>query len=99
MTLRQRHGADSGVVLIDNRLVLRKCQLLQILSQASAPVSPKAGASVMPVCMAPTRKLIGFDDETSQAVELLSRDTGKTVQQLAYEAFTDLLAKHHRRAP
>jgi hypothetical protein len=42
---------------------------------------------------------LGFDDETSPAVGLLSRDTGKTVQQLAYEAFTDLLAKHHRRAP
>ena len=50
----------------------------------------------MPVSMAPRRKLIGFDDETLQAVELLSRDTGKTVQQLADEAFTDLLAKHHR---
>jgi hypothetical protein len=50
----------------------------------------------MPVRMAPRRKLIGFDDETWQAVELLSRDIGKTVQQLAHEAFTDLLAKHHR---
>ena len=47
----------------------------------------------MPVRMAPRRKLIGFDDEMLQAVELLSRDTGKTVQQLADEA---LLAKHHR---
>ena len=46
--------------------------------------------------MAPRRKLLGFDDETLQAVELLSRDTGKTLQQLADEAFTDLLAKHHR---
>ena len=50
----------------------------------------------MPVSMAPRRKLIGFDDEKLQAVELLSRDTGKTLQQLADEAFTDLLAKHHR---
>ena len=66
------------------------------LRGTQAPVSPKAGASVMPVSMAPRRKLIGFDDETLQAVELLSRDTGKTLQQLADEAFTDLLAKHHR---
>jgi hypothetical protein len=50
----------------------------------------------MPVSMAPRRKLIGFDDETLLAVELLSRDTGKTLQQLADEAFTDLRAKHHR---
>jgi hypothetical protein len=42
------------------------------------------------------RKLIGFDPETLQALELLSRDSGKSVQELADEAFNDLLAKHHR---
>jgi len=46
--------------------------------------------------MAPNRKLIGFDPETRQALELLSRDSGRTIQQLADEAFADLLAKHHR---
>ena len=46
--------------------------------------------------MAPNRKLIGFDPETLQALELLSRDSGKDLQDLADEAFTDLLAKHHR---
>ena len=42
------------------------------------------------------RKLIGFDTETLQALELLSSDTGRSLQQLADEAFADLLAKHHR---
>jgi len=43
-----------------------------------------------------TRKLIGFDPETLRALELLSSDSGRSLQQLADEAFTDLLAKHHR---
>ena len=42
------------------------------------------------------RKLIGFDPETLQALELLSSDCGMSLQQLADEAFADLLAKHHR---
>jgi hypothetical protein len=46
--------------------------------------------------MAPTRKLISFDPETLQALEALSRDSGKDLQELADEAFADLLAKHHR---
>jgi hypothetical protein len=44
----------------------------------------------------PSRKLIGFDQETLRALELLSRDSGKSLQQLANEAFADLLAKHKR---
>ena len=46
--------------------------------------------------MAPRRKLIGFDPETWQALDLLARDSGKDLQELADEAFADLLAKHHR---
>lgn len=46
--------------------------------------------------MAPNRKLIGFDPEVLQALELLSRDSGKSLQALADEAFADLLAKHRR---
>jgi len=42
------------------------------------------------------RKLIGFDSETLQALDLLAADTGKSLQQLADEAFADLLKKHHR---
>jgi hypothetical protein len=40
--------------------------------------------------------LIGFDPATWQALEFLSRDKGKELQELADEAFADLLAKHHR---
>jgi hypothetical protein len=43
-----------------------------------------------------TRKLIEFDPETWQAVSLLSRDSMKTLQELADEAFSDLLKKHRR---
>ena len=44
----------------------------------------------------PIRKLIAFDPETLRALELLSRDGGKSLQALANEAFGDLLTKHHR---
>ncbi len=46
--------------------------------------------------MAPKRKLIGFDPETLRALGLLSLDSGKSIQQLADEAFADLLTKHDR---
>ncbi|MGB6439534.1 MAG: ribbon-helix-helix domain-containing protein, partial [Methyloceanibacter sp.] len=42
------------------------------------------------------RKLIGFDPETLQALELLSSDSRRSLQQLTDEALADLLAKHHR---
>jgi hypothetical protein len=42
------------------------------------------------------RKLIEFDPETWQAVDLLARDSMTTWQELADEAFRDLLKKHGR---
>ena len=42
------------------------------------------------------RKLISFDPETLQALELLGRDSMKDMQDLADEAFSDLLKKHGR---
>ena len=42
------------------------------------------------------RKLIAFDAETWNAVDLLARDSMKSVQELADEAFADLLRKHGR---
>jgi hypothetical protein len=45
---------------------------------------------------APRRKLIAFDAETWNAVDLLAKDSFKTVQELADEAFADLLRKHNR---
>jgi hypothetical protein len=42
------------------------------------------------------RKLIAFDDEVWQALHQLSLDSLKSVQELADEAFADLLRKHRR---
>jgi len=42
------------------------------------------------------RKLISFDAETLQALVLLGRDSMKDLQDLADEAFRDLLKKHGR---
>ena len=42
------------------------------------------------------RKLIAFDPSTLQALELLGRDSMKDLQDLADEAFRDLLKKHGR---
>lgn len=42
------------------------------------------------------RKLIAFDPESWHALDLYARDSMKTFQELADEAFTDLLRKHHR---
>jgi hypothetical protein len=46
--------------------------------------------------MTSTRKLIGFNEEILRALELYARESGKSLQQLADEAFADLLAKHQR---
>ena len=42
------------------------------------------------------RKLVEFDAETWQALDLLARESMKTFQELADEAFRDLLHKHGR---
>jgi hypothetical protein len=44
----------------------------------------------------PRRKLIEFDPETWHALHLLSKDSLKSLQELADEAFADLLRKHDR---
>jgi len=41
-------------------------------------------------------KRVQFDDETWQAIDAVARGKGKTFQQLADEAFKDLL-KNHRQ--
>lgn len=40
------------------------------------------------------RKLIAFDDETMAALTQLARSRMATIQELADEAFADLLKKH-----
>ena len=42
------------------------------------------------------RKLVEFDEETWAALDLLARDRLASFQELADEAFRDLLRKHHR---
>jgi hypothetical protein len=44
------------------------------------------------------RKLIEFAPEIWLALDLLAKDTGRDVQDLADEAFADLLGKYHRPA-
>lgn len=44
------------------------------------------------------RKLIEFVPEVWLALDLLAKDTGRSVQDLAEEAFGDLLGKYHRPA-
>lgn len=43
-------------------------------------------------------KRIAFDDETFAALDMLGKDQMKTFQELADEAFRDLLRKHGRPA-
>lgn len=42
------------------------------------------------------RKIVEFDSETWRALEGLGRDRLASIQELADEAFSDLLKKHHR---
>lgn len=42
------------------------------------------------------RKLIAFDEDTFQALDVLARDSMRTWQELSDEAFRDLLKKHGR---
>ena len=42
------------------------------------------------------RKIIEFDDETFGALKLLASDRAGSLQELADEAFRDLLKKHGR---
>ena len=41
-------------------------------------------------------KRVQFDDETWQAIDAVARRKGRTFQQLADEAFKDLLEKHRQ---
>jgi len=42
------------------------------------------------------RKIVAFEPETWQALDLLARDSMRSFQELADEAFRDLLKKHGR---
>jgi hypothetical protein len=57
-----------------------------LLAACDQPRSPQAGLTV--------RKLIEFDDDTFDKLKQLARDRMGTLQELADEAFADLLKKH-----
>jgi hypothetical protein len=44
----------------------------------------------------PKRKLVEFDDETWNALDLYGRDSMRSFQEIADEAFRDVLQKHGR---
>jgi hypothetical protein len=60
------------------------------------PRRPEAGAAPTRRADPARRKLVAFDAETWHALQLLSRDSMKSLQELAEEAFGDLLKKHGR---
>jgi hypothetical protein len=41
-------------------------------------------------------KRVQFDDDTWQAIQMVCEQTGSTFQELAAEAFADLLKKHNQ---
>ena len=92
--IREEHEGFKFHLNLKKRDKAEAISILEASSRASRLNS--YGARRYDAPMAPNRKLIGFDPETLQALELLSRDSGKDLQDLADEAFTDLLAKHHR---
>jgi hypothetical protein len=59
-------------------------------------MSKRAGKGSDPRTDPDRRKLIAFDAETWHALQLLGRDSVKSLQELADEAFADLLKKHDR---
>jgi hypothetical protein len=63
----------------------------------SFSTSPGASEVVMPRASADVRrKPVEFDEETWRAVDLLARDSMKSFQEIAAEAFRDLLRKYGR---
>src|SRR5688572_4912949 len=71
-------------------------------NKSSGGRAPRTGARKAPK-PAPTasaggggRKLIAFDPEMLQALTLLARDRMQSFQELADEAFADVLKKHGR---
>jgi len=62
------------------------------------PKQSKAAPGRKPSAQAPRvrRKLVEFDPATWVALDLLGRDTFMSLQELADEAFRDLLRKHNR---
>ena len=62
----------------------------------SKPAAEKPAPLDPPPHMPARRKLIAFDEETWQALDVFGRDSLRSIQELADEAFDDLLKKHGR---
>ena len=62
--------------------------------EAGQPASGKPASAAGPASA--KRKLIGFDPDIFDALTLLARDRMQDFQELADEAFRDLLKKHAR---
>ena len=63
---------------------------------AARKPSKPASRQVRRADPAETRKVIAFDAESWIALDMLRRDSMKSLQELADEAFADLLKKHGR---
>ena len=63
-------------------------------------IANRIGSNMFPRPQAsyPKRKVIEFAPEVWLALDLLAKDTGRSIQDLAEEAFADLLGKYHRPA-
>ena len=68
----------------------------QTLSTTVVPMNKRAGKGSDPRGDPDRRKLAAFDTEMWHALQLLGRDSVKSLQELADEAFADLLKKHDR---
>jgi hypothetical protein len=67
----------------------------ETVARGRRPASEHKRALAVPA-VSQVGKRVTFDRETWQAVDLLARDSMKSFQELADEAFRDLLAKHGR---
>jgi hypothetical protein len=82
----------------------RECRILPGRAKPTMPVSWRSAAgTIFPGChwvhcgaggRPVVRKLIAFDDDTFDKLKQLGRDRMATIQELADEAFADLLKKH-----
>jgi hypothetical protein len=59
-------------------------------------VSAAISGDILTMSDSPIRRRIAFDAETWHALNRLSLDSGKRLQNLADEAFRDFLKKHRR---
>jgi non-homologous end joining protein Ku len=82
-------GAVRSVVIFLRTPIKKHCALPVLLEQLQSTTIESIRGSGQRV-----RKLIAFDDDTFDKLKQLGRDRMATLQELADEAFADLLRKH-----